>query len=151
VLGEQYDRGELDMLDVVVRAEATMVAGGGVIGVFCRETPDVDAEWQWYEFVARDGYAAIRQADLEGNIETLTETDDVPLPAGEQIAIEAVCSDNQDGDAELSLTLNGEQVLTATDEDPLGNGAPGLQAWTFPAHEQMDIRWHDFSIHPLPS
>jgi hypothetical protein len=28
---------------------------------------------------------------------------------------------------------------------------PDLQAWTFPAHEQIDIRWHDFSIHPLPS
>jgi hypothetical protein len=38
-------------------------------------------------------------------------------------------------------------VLTATDDEPLGNGVPGLQAWTFPAHEQMDIRWHDFSIH----
>lgn len=147
VLGDQYDRGELDMLDVDVRAEATVLAGGGVIGVFCRETPDVDAEWQWYEFVARDGFAAIRRADLEGNLETLTETDDVTLPAGEPIAIEATCIDNHDGHAELSLTLNGEQVLTATDDEPLGNGVPGLQAWTFPAHEQMDIRWHDFSIH----
>jgi hypothetical protein len=147
VLGEQYDRGELDMLDVVVRAEATVLAGGGVIGVFCRETPDVDAEWQWYEFVARDGYAAIRHADLEGNLETLTETQDVTLTVGEPIAIEATCVDNPDGHAELSLTLNGEQVLTATDDEPLGNGVSGLQAWTFPLHAQMDIRWHDFSIH----
>jgi hypothetical protein len=147
VLGEAYDRGELEMLDVVVRAEATVLAGGGVIGVFCRETPDVDAEWQWYEFVARDGFAAIRRADLEGNLETLTETEDVALPAGEPIAFEATCIDNQDSHAELSLTLNGEQVLTATDGEPLGNGVSGLQAWTFPAHEQMDIRWHDFSIH----
>ena len=73
VLGEQYERGELDMLDVTVRAEATIDAGDGVIGLFCRETPDIDAAFQWYEFVARDGFAAISRADLEGNIEVLAE------------------------------------------------------------------------------
>lgn len=146
VLGEQYDRGELDMLNVVVRTEATVLAGGGVIGVFCRETPDTDAEWQWYEFVARDGFAAIRKADLEANLETLAETDDVSVPAGDPITIEATCVDDAGGDAQLSLALNGTALLHATDDEPLGNGVSGLQAWTFPAHEQMDIRWHEFSI-----
>jgi hypothetical protein len=151
VLGDQFDRGELDMADVVVRAEATVVAGGGVIGVFCREKPDVDAEMQWYEFVARDGFAAIRRADLESNIEVLAETEDVTLPIGEPIAIEATCTDDDAGHAELSLALNGDPVLTATSDDPLGHGPPGLQAWTFPMHEQMDIRWHAFSIHAAES
>ncbi|MBA3802891.1 MAG: hypothetical protein H0X22_08300 [Acidimicrobiia bacterium] len=146
VLGDQYDRGELDMRDVVVRAEATILAGGGVIGVFCRETPDTDAEWQWYEFVARDGFAAIRHADLEGNLDVLAETDDVSLPDGEPLVIEAACVDDADGDAQLSLTLNGTDVLQATDDEPLGNGVPGLQAWTFPVHERMDIRWHEFTV-----
>lgn len=151
VLGEQYDRGELDMLDVAVRAEATILAGGGVIGVFCRETPDSDADWQWYEFVARDGFAAIRLADTEGNLDVLSETDDVELPVGEPIAIEAACVDDANGDARLSMTLNGIEVLQATDDDPLGNGVPGLQAWTFPVHEQMDIRWHEFTVErPAP-
>jgi hypothetical protein len=149
VLGDQYDRGELDMADVVVRAEATVVAGGGVIGVFCREETDVDAEVQWYEFVARDGFAAIRRADLEGNIEVLAETEDVVLPTGIPIAIEATCTDDDAGHAELSLTLDGDPVLTATSDQPLGVGPPGLQAWTFPMHEQMDIRWHEFSIHAV--
>ena len=148
VLGEQYDRGDLDMADVVVRAEVTVVAGGGVIGVFCREETDVDAEFQWYEFVARDGFAAIRRADVEGNIEVIAETEDVTLPTGEPIAIEATCTDAA-AHAELSLTLNGDPVLTATSDDPLGHGPPGLQAWTFPPHEQMDIRWHQFSIHAV--
>jgi hypothetical protein len=147
VLGDQYDRGELDMADVVVRAEATVVAGGGVIGVFCREETDVDAELQWYEFVARDGFAAIRRADLEGNIEVLAESNDVTLPAGSPIALEATCTDDDAGHAELSLALNGDPVLTATSDHPLGIAPPGLQAWTFPMHEQMDIRWHEFSIH----
>ncbi len=147
VLGEQYDRGELDMLDVVVRAEATIFAGDGVIGVFCRETADTDADWQWYEFVARDGFAAIRRADLEGNLDILAETDEVSLAAGESISFEATCVDDANGNAELSLTLNGTAVLHATDNDPLGNGVSGLQAWTFPAHEQMDIRWHEFTVH----
>ena len=147
VLGEQYDRSELDMRDVAVRAEVTILAGGGVIGVFCRETPDSDAEWQWYEFVARDGFAAIRHADSEGNLDVLAETGDVNLPAGEPIAIEGACVDDANGDAQLSMTLNGVEVLQATDNDPLGNGVPGLQAWTFPVHEQMDIRWHQFTLH----
>ena len=146
VLGEQYDRGELDMLNVVVRAEATIDAGDGVVGVFCRETPDTDAEWQWYEFVVRDGFAAIRHADLEGNIELLTKTDDVSLPVGEPMAIEATCVNDASGVAQLSLALNGREVLQASDDDPLGNGAPGLQIWTFPSHSQMDVRWHEFSI-----
>lgn len=151
VLADQYDRGELEMADVVVRAEATVVAGGGVIGVFCREEPDVDAEFRWYEFVARDGFAAIRQADAEGNIDVLAETKDVTLPTGEPIALEATCADDDDGKADLSLTLNGVPVLTATGDDPLGTGPPGVQAWTFPIHEQMDIRWHGFSIHAVES
>ena len=146
VLGEQYDRGELDMLDVVVRAEATVVQGDGVIGVACRETPDSDAQWQWYEFVARDGFAAIRLADDEGNIEVLAETDDISLPNGEPFTIEAGCIDNSDGAAELSLALNQSPVLAAIDTDPLGNGVASLQAWTYPVHEQMDIRWHEFSV-----
>jgi hypothetical protein len=149
VLGEQYDRGELDMADVVVRAEATVLVGGGVIGVFCRENTDVDAEYQWYEFVARDGFAAIRRADSEGNIDTLAETEDVSLPSGEPIAIEATCADDGNGHADLSLTLNAAPVLSATADDPLGTGPPGLQAWTFPAHDQMTIRWHEFSIHAV--
>ena len=146
VLGDQYDRGELDMLDVVVHAEATLLTGGGVLGVFCRETPDTDAEWQWYEFVVRDGFAAIRLTDSEGNIEDLATTEDLAVPAGEPIALDATCTDDEAGNAQLALTVNGDPVLTATDSEPLGNGAPGLQAWTFPLHEQMDIRWHEFSV-----
>jgi hypothetical protein len=23
----------------------------------------------------------------------------------------------------------------------------GIQAWTFPVHEPIAIRWHDFSVH----
>ncbi|MEQ1874989.1 MAG: hypothetical protein ABL953_14850, partial [Ilumatobacteraceae bacterium] len=60
VLLDQYDAGTLDMLDVQVSAELTIVSGDGVVGVFCRENPDTDADWQWYDFVVRDGYAAIR-------------------------------------------------------------------------------------------
>jgi hypothetical protein len=135
------------MLDVVVRSAATIVEGQGVAGVFCRENPDTDAEWQWYEFVARDGFAAIRLADWEGNIETLAETDEVSLPLGEPIAFEAACVDSAGGVAQLSLALNGAPVLQATDDEPLENGVAGLQAYTYPAHDQLDIRWHEFAVY----
>ena len=147
VLAAQYDSGQLEMLDVIVRASATIVSGGGVIGVFCREVPDTDADFQWYEFVARDGFAAIRKADVEGNLEVLAETEDVRLPLGEPIAFEAACMDDADGNAELAMNINSAAVLTATDDDPLGNGVPGIQAWTFPKHDPMEVSWHEFSIH----
>ena len=80
-----------------------IVSGGGVIGVFCREVPDTDADFQWYEFVALDGFAAIRKADSEGNLEVLAETQDVRLPLGEPIAFEAACMDDANGNAELAM------------------------------------------------
>jgi hypothetical protein len=146
VLGEQYDRGELDMVDVTVRVEATIDVGDGVVGVFCRESPDTDAEWQWYEFVARDGFAAVRRADSEGNLDVLAETDDVSLPSGEPMVIEATCVDDDDGNAMLTLSLDDTLALTASDPDPLENGAPGIQAYTYPIHDELDIRWHEISI-----
>jgi hypothetical protein len=146
VLGEQYDHGELEMLDVTVRAGATIDAGDGVIGLFCREGPDTDAEWQWYEFVARDGFAAIRRADSEGNLDVLAETNDVRLPNGEPMTIQATCVNDNDGNASLTLSLNDTAALDVTDDDPLVNGAPGLQAYTHPIHEQLDIRWHHFTV-----
>jgi len=117
-----------------------------VIGVFCRENPDTDAEWQWYEFVARHGFAAIRRADSEGNLDVLAETDDVDTPIGEKMTIEATCVDDNDRNATLTMRLNDTVVLAVTDDDPLVNGPPGLQAYTYPIHEQMDIRWHDFVV-----
>lgn len=151
ILGEQYDVGELDMRNVVVRADVTVIAGDGVVGVFCREETDSDADWQWYEFVVRDGYAAIRLADDEANIEVLAESDDVSLPIGELISIEATCVDDTSGAAHLSLALNGSPVLEANHDDALGNGVSGLQAWTFPIHEQLDIRWRHFSVSRAPA
>ncbi len=145
VLGAKYDSGQLQMLDVVVEAQATVNAGGGVVGVFCRETPDTDADFQWYEFVVRDGFGAIRIADLEGNIEALTQTEDLSLPSGETFQIRASCVDTAGG-VDLRLALNGNEVLQTMHGEPLGNGVTGLQAYTFPEGEQMDIIWHDFSV-----
>ena len=147
VLIEQYDAGELDMLNVQVSAELSIVSGGGVAGVFCRENPDSDAEWQWYEFVVRDGYAAIRQSDLEGNITALVESNDVELPLGAPITIDGTCRNDDTGAVQLSMVVNGNSLLEATvSENPLTNGAPGMSAWTFPLHEPMDIVWHSFSV-----
>jgi hypothetical protein len=55
--------------------------------MFCRENPDTDADFQWYEFVARDGFAAIRIADSDGDLEVLAETEELALPLGEMFSI----------------------------------------------------------------
>jgi hypothetical protein len=150
VLIDQYDAGDLRIPDAAVTADLTIHSGGGVAGVFCREAVDTDAEFQWYEFVVRDGYAAIRLSDTEGNIQPLAETRDVSVATDQPISIIATCRDNADGQAELALALNGEVVAETVVDDPLPvGGLPGMQAWTFPVHEQMDITWHRFEIAAL--
>ena len=147
-IGEAYDAGELEMRDVVVRADVTPVQGAAVAGVFCRENTDTDADFQWYEFVVRDGFAAIRIADSEGDLEVLAETDDLTLPMGEMFTLEAACVDDG-GQAQLWLSVNGDVTLQATDDDPLENGAAGLQAYDAPeaaAAERFIIRWHEFTV-----
>lgn len=147
-IGEAYDAGELEMLDVVVRADVTAVQGAAAAGVFCRESPDTDADFQWYEFVVRDGFAAIRIADSEGDLEVLAETEDLSLPVGEMFTMEAACVDGG-GQAQLWLTINGEVTLQATHDEPLENGAAGLQAYDAPEAanaERFIIRWHDFTV-----
>jgi hypothetical protein len=151
VLGEQYDHGELKMRDVAVRADLTIGSGGGVAGVACRENRDTDADFQWYEFVARDGFAAIRQSDVEGNIVVLAKTDKVSLPMGKAFTVEGVCVNDGAGQAHLAMSLDGNQVLETTRSDPLENGVPALQAWTSPRHSPMDIAWHEFSVRSVTS
>jgi hypothetical protein len=151
VLIEQFDAGELRIPDAEVTADLTIDSGGGVAGVFCREAVDTDAEFQWYEFVVRDGFAAIRLSDSEGNIDPLVETRDVSVAAGQPISVVATCRNNADGQAELTFALNGEVVAETVVDDPLPvGGLSGMQAWTFPIHEPMDITWHRFEVAALP-
>lgn len=150
-LGTAYDEGRLDMGDVHVSASVTPLRGLAAPAVFCREVPDTDSDFQWYEFVVRDGYAAIRRADIAQNLEVLAEVDDVALPLGEKATIKASCVNGDNGEAQLTLELNGEQLLQADVADPLDNGVPGLQAYDVPAEasdEPMVIVWHDFAVDP---
>ncbi|HEV2070882.1 MAG TPA: hypothetical protein VGR26_13910 [Acidimicrobiales bacterium] len=151
-IGDAFDAGTLEMQDVVVRASATVEAGEAVVGVWCREVRDDDAEFKWYEFMVRNGFAAIRLADSEGNIEELASTKDVNAPLGEAMVIAAGCVDGDDGTAQLTLTLNDELVLRAADDDPLGNGGAGLGAYEAPQAEDASVvRWHDFSVSQVRS
>ncbi len=150
-VGAAFDADRLEMTDVQVTASVTPRRGAQAVGVFCREVPDTDADFQWYEFVVRDGYAAIRVADSNGNLEPLAETEKAAMALGTAATIEATCVDGPDGSAALSLSLDGTELLTADASDPLGNGGAGLQAYGA-SEDQADepslIAWHDFSIQP---
>ena len=135
------------MRDVVVKTSATADAGAAVFGVFCREVRDDDAEFQWYEMVVRDGFGAIRRADSEGNLDELVSSDEIAVETGEPVEIEAGCVDGDGGAVELTLSLDGEVVLQAADDDGLGNGGAGLGAYEAPdPATSAVIRWHDFSV-----
>jgi hypothetical protein len=121
------------------------------MGVSCREVPDSDADFQWYEFVVRDGYAAIRLTDSSGNLDVLAETSSVQLPLGSTASIAATCVDAANESASLSLRLDGTAVLETQVEAPLGNGVPGLVAYDAAEDESADrflITWHDFTVEP---
>lgn len=149
---DAFDQGRLEMTDVEVTASVTPERGGQAVGVFCREVPDTDADFQWYEFVVRDGYAAIRLGDSNGSLEPLAETEDAALATGTAATVEASCVDAADGTASLSLSLDGAELLTVDVDDPLGNGGAGLQAYGA-AEDQADepsmIAWHDFAVGPV--
>jgi hypothetical protein len=145
-LGDAFDRGQLHMRNVVVDASVTPVRGKAAMGPFCREVRDTDADFQWYEFVVRDGYAAIRRADSSGHLDVLAKTTDVDVPLGDEAALEAACVDGASGQARLWLSVNGTPTLFARDAHALGNGAPGLQAYDAPSGARMVVRWHDFTV-----
>jgi len=148
-IADAFDRGELRMRDVVVRAAFTTVRGSGAMGVFCREVRDTDSDFQWFEFVARDGYAAIRRADAGGHLDVLATTTKVDLPLGKRATMEAVCADTADGKTRLWLSLDGAAVLAATSTEQLGNGSAGLQGYDSPDRSRSArffVRWHDFAV-----
>jgi len=149
-IADAFDRGELRMRDVVVRAAFTTVRGSGAMGVFCREVRDTDSDFQWFEFVARDGYAAIRLADAGGHLDVLATTTKVDLPLGQRATMEAVCTDTADGKTRLWLSLDGAAVLAATSEGQLGNGGAGLQGYDSPdraGSARFLVRRHDFAVY----
>jgi hypothetical protein len=145
-VGDAFDRGQLHMRNVVVDASVTPVRGKAAMGPFCREVRDTDADFQWYEFVVRDGYAAIRRADSSGHLDVLAKTTDVDVPLGDKASLEAACVDGAQGQARLWLSVNGTPTLFARDTHALGNGAAGLQAYDAPSGTRMIVRWHDFTV-----
>ena len=149
-VADAFDRGELRMRDVVVRAAVTPERGAGAYGVFCREVRDTDSDFQWYEFIARDGYAAIRRADSAGHLDVLAVTKDVELPVGQEATLQAACTDDAQGRAHLWFSVNQDALLVTTDPHALGNGSAGLQAYDAPdkaAGSRLLIRWHDFTVY----
>ncbi|MEO8328796.1 MAG: hypothetical protein ABI586_02210 [Candidatus Nanopelagicales bacterium] len=150
VLAQEWEAETVDLSDVVIKAKGTTTRGEGVVGVFCRETVDTDAEFEWYEFVVRDGYAAIRRADLRGNLRVLAETDNLALPLDVPFTLEATCVNDNDDAASLSLGLDGEELLRATDgEDALTDGLVGIQIWDAPDSLEVDpprVEWDSFLV-----
>ena len=112
----------------MVEAEGTVAEGDATIGVFCRDVPDTqsDAEFEWYEFVVNDGFGAIRRSDDDrphrgpgrdrrrrdrGRRRTSPSAECAPRPTTATV--------------NLWLTLDGETLLQASDDDPLPVGLAG--------------------------
>ena len=134
-LADAYDQGRLEMTNVTVTASVTPQRGAAAMGVFCREVPDTDADFQWYEFVVRDGYAAIRQADMAGHLDVLAEG---------KAACQWVSPRRSRPRASTAPTAphgcSGAQRRRLLDPHihPFGNGASGLQAYDGNADQPVE-------------
>ena len=144
-LAMKFDSHALSMSDVVMDADVTINKGGGVVGLQCRNSPDTDADYQWYDFVARDGYVAIRLSDDKGNIEVLAEGRDAAIPMGKPFAIGGACITAGD-EVQLSLAINHEPVLATRAPAKAIDGAPGLVGWTHPIHSELEVTWDQFTV-----
>jgi hypothetical protein len=145
ILGKKFDSGALSMSDVVMDADVTIKKGGGVVGLQCRNSPDTDAGYRWYDFVARDGYVAIQLADDRSNIDVLAESKDVTIPLGKPFSISGACITVGD-DVQLTVAINHVPLLTATVPAKPTDGAPGLVGWTHPMHSELDATWDQFTV-----
>lgn len=145
ILGEQFDAGRLSMSDVVMDADVTIDDGGGVVGLQCRNSPDTDAGYQWYDFVARDSYVAIRLSDDGSTIEVLAQRSDVSIPTGELFSIGAACL-TAGGDVQLSMAINDRPVLATTVPAKATDGVPGIVGWSFPVQSELAATWDRFRV-----
>ena len=51
----------------------------------------------------------------------------------------------------MAFTMDGRPVLETEADDPLGNGAAGLQAYDTSQEESAErflVAWHDFAVEP---
>ena len=125
------------------------------MGVFCREVPDTDADFQWYEFVVRDGYAAIRLADLAGNLDVLAETEDCPSRqlGSDDRARGHLRATRPDGVRRPRPHASTATVVLEADRRrstrQRGGGPPGVRrrARVSPP-DGLLIEWHAFEVDP---
>ncbi|QAY69763.1 hypothetical protein [Xylanimonas protaetiae] len=148
-LVRSVESGEVDLTDVVIESTIVMEQRGEVAGVYCRQGTDTDSDFQHYEFMVRDGYATIRIADNNVQIDVLAETRRLSLPRGEEIAIQATCVGEETRGVDLSLTVDGVLVLQASTDVVLPGGIVGLLMYPRPGAGEgnaSSARFLDFSV-----
>lgn len=129
--------------DVRITAHGTMNAGplDNAFGVICRHK---DVENFYIFMISSDGYVGIGRRLNGGDIElisgeSMVTSDAILQGQGATNAIQADCIGST-----LTLTVNGTQVLTATDTN-LTSGDVGLAASTF-SEAGVDILFDNFTV-----
>lgn len=129
--------------NMVVEVDAARTAGpeANDFGVLCRYTQQEGGIFNFYYFIiGSDGYAAIYKM-VDSTATALAEDTGVSaVKASKTNHLRAVCQGSN-----LTLYVNGQKVLSATDSDISGSGDAGLIAGTFDT-AGTDVTFDNFVV-----
>lgn len=138
-------------IDAVQVTMGFVAEGAGHVGIDCA-VADVDGQADFYEVLLTDRGVAIRKSSFGDVLAvTLAEASEPVLVDGADTEFTATCVRSADTYV-LRLAIDGEEVLAATDDDPLGPGAPGILAGALPRDRSPDgatIRFSSYLVHDV--
>ena len=113
------------LLDMEVSLDVVSVSPGDTVAALCRKGLSAPSD-HFYAF--RIGAAGASIVALrDGGAETLATDPSVVAPSG-PFALTARCVDGPDGVADLRMSVDDVEVLTASDPEPIGPGVGAIQA-----------------------
>jgi serine/threonine kinase PknH len=134
---------------VRIAAKAHLEAGQGGWGIWCRGTADNSRQYEFSVTHAGDAYIK------NGYDRALGKTNIPGFDITRENTMTVDCRD-ANGDVQLTMSMNGEQVLSAQGSDGdgglLGPGPVGLHAFAFgdTAGAPADVRFSYFEAVRLP-
>ena len=132
------------LLDMETTAEVAGVDADSTVGVHCRKGAQNEDAYYFFRLGPSGASIGVLPPDQSTAGEVLADNDLARPPA--PFTMTARCVD-VDGRAVLSLLLDGEVVLEATHDEPLGPGFGALEVQAgAPGSDPSRVRWDAFAV-----
>ena len=135
------------LLDMETTAEVAAVDTDSTVGVHCRKGAQNEDAYYFFRLAPTGASIGVLPLDQSAAGEVLA-TNDVVRPTA-PFTLTARCVDVA-GQARLSLLLDGDVVLEATHDEPLGPGFGALEVQAGgPGSDPSQVRWEGFAVASL--